>query len=804
MQLDQIPSELKEYSQWICWRYENTGKQKLDKIPYCPIDARLASVSNPSSWTSFSKAVNALHNFHGLGFVLTQNDPFTFIDYDDPFEVAVNGHPKYDDANEIVAKQTEWLHKLNSYTEFSPSGKGLHIIVKASLPVGRRRKAIEVYPHSRYMTMTGQIYNNKPIAFRQLQTTELWETLEGTKDPTHLRQFSSTEKNSDREVYDMALNAANGQKFLMLWNGDIETFYGGDQSRADFALIDILSFYTQNREQIVRLFRMSALGKRDKAKRWDYLHGMITKSFDKLAPEIDISGLMNKTNEILNGANHLDLTIQSEKLTAEPLELKRIQANPVPPELKERAFVLPPGLTGKIADFIYKQAWKPVPEIAVVGALAMMAGFCGRAFNASGTGLNLYLLMLAQTGRGKEAISSGFDKIFSTLSEVMPTIRDFEGPGDLASGQALIRFMGQHQLKSCCSVFNEFGLILKRISASNASSADLMTQKVMLHLYTKSGRAGVINPTVYSNSEQNTQTIFAPAFSMVGESAPDWFYDNVNEDMIRSGLLPRFIIVEYLGKRVKSNYNGPNVQPSQELVSEICGLATQSLQYITQNIAYDIPMDADAQRLYYESDKKCDNRINEASDNPSVVELWNRAHLNIIRIAGLLAVGKNPYAPVIDKECWEWSENFIETNITILEAKFNSSQLVIGGCKENKQIIEAERVICDYLIRDAADLAGYGIDSRLHQFRVIPYSYLSKRLYRNKSFGDDRLTPSATLKRAIVYLIENGDLEEISKRQAIQELNTHGRCFVVRSERLLERVKRRALEAIQETDIPRV
>ncbi len=46
----------------------------------------------------------------------------------------------------------------------------------------------------------------------------------------------------------------------------------------------------------------------------------------------------------------------------------------------------PPGLVGEVAQFIYKAAPRPVPEIALVGAIGLIAGIVGRCFNISRTG----------------------------------------------------------------------------------------------------------------------------------------------------------------------------------------------------------------------------------------------------------------------------------------------------------------------------------------------------------------------------------------------------------------------------------
>src|SRR6185437_14748582 len=85
------------------------------------------------------------------------------------------------------------------------------------------------------------------------------------------------------------------------------------------------------------------------------------------------------------------------KLIGEALAVKIAPPDPV----------WPPGLLGQIAQFIYKASDYPCYEIALAGAIGLMAGICGRTYNVSRTGLNLYVVFLAVTGTGKESASSG-------------------------------------------------------------------------------------------------------------------------------------------------------------------------------------------------------------------------------------------------------------------------------------------------------------------------------------------------------------------------------------------------------------
>lgn len=161
-----IPHELRLLNQWVVWKFVATDDGKPTKLPYNPRNGHLASTTDPHTWASFEEAVNASFNgYSGIGFVFTRNDPYCGIDLDateDP---------------EAFATQLRVFNAMQSYSERSPSGKGLHIIVKANLPHGRRRSFIEVYSSERYFTFTGNVYLNAPIEERQSLTYQLWEEM---------------------------------------------------------------------------------------------------------------------------------------------------------------------------------------------------------------------------------------------------------------------------------------------------------------------------------------------------------------------------------------------------------------------------------------------------------------------------------------------------------------------------------------------------------------------------------------------------------------------------------------------------
>lgn len=88
---------------------------------------------------------------------------------------------------------------------------------------------------------------------------------------------------NDEEVLQLCRNAKNAPKFERLFaRGDLSE-HDGDYSRGDQALVSMLAFYTQDGEQLDRLFRASALYRPEKwGKRSDYRTRTIQKALSGL------------------------------------------------------------------------------------------------------------------------------------------------------------------------------------------------------------------------------------------------------------------------------------------------------------------------------------------------------------------------------------------------------------------------------------------------------------------------------------------------------------------------------------------
>jgi hypothetical protein len=284
------------------WEYaERDGKKT--KIPLDRFGKRASSTA-PHTWCHLDEARKVLENGigDGVGFVFTRASGITGIDLD---------HCRDASTGEIDAWARAYLAHLNSYSEISPSGEGVHILVKGSLPSGvdgkrknfagdgyRPKAGIEMYCSGRYFTMTGARLADYPpgIETRQDELTAVFEEIFGKAEPAQTKTQEKAQDGpsrqdrtngqkkestlSDEAVIARMLGGVNADEIEKLLRGDTSA-YADDESRADQALCNHLAFWTaKNRQQMDSIFRTSGLMRA----KWDEKRGRQTygkKTIDK-------------------------------------------------------------------------------------------------------------------------------------------------------------------------------------------------------------------------------------------------------------------------------------------------------------------------------------------------------------------------------------------------------------------------------------------------------------------------------------------------------------------------------------------
>jgi putative DNA primase/helicase len=164
-----VPDSLAELDQWVLWRYEERGGKRT-KVP-CQTSGSYAKTDDPGTWSALEAVITAWtkapKKFAGIGFVFSEVDPFAGIDLDDCLEETTGALKPW--ARPII----ETFH--DTYMEISPSGFGVKVWCKASLPGPGQGKPyydgeVELYDRGRYFTFTGQVLNGAPLQVEDHQT----------------------------------------------------------------------------------------------------------------------------------------------------------------------------------------------------------------------------------------------------------------------------------------------------------------------------------------------------------------------------------------------------------------------------------------------------------------------------------------------------------------------------------------------------------------------------------------------------------------------------------------------------------
>lgn len=256
------------------WRLATKPDGGTTKVPINVITGAKASATAPETWASFARTLESCNRgqVDGIGFVFTREDPYIGVDVD-----------KCRDAETGIITPWAWaiIERFQTYSETSPSGTGIHIIGKGTLPPGRRRTGhIETYDRDRYFTVTGDVIPGFERIADGGDTLTTWyaetfpaQAATATQPPpvpVHL---------DDDAIIERARSAANGAKFETLWRGDTGG-HGDDDSAADLALLSLLSFWSQDPVQLDRLFRRSGLF-REKWGRQDYRERTLERALDR-------------------------------------------------------------------------------------------------------------------------------------------------------------------------------------------------------------------------------------------------------------------------------------------------------------------------------------------------------------------------------------------------------------------------------------------------------------------------------------------------------------------------------------------
>jgi hypothetical protein len=348
-----------------------------------------------------------------------------------------------------------------------------------------------------------------------------------------------------------------------------------------------------------------------------------------------------------------------------------------------------PGLLGDLARFSQTYAYRPVREFALPAALSVLAALFGRRWaTPTGLGLNLYMIGLAPTGTGKEALIGAPSAILHAA-----TFSHLIGPGDFTSDSAIE--MAIRARPNFLASIDEIGEFVGSAQHRMAANYSKSIRKALLDLYGKSRPDGRWTGKQKADREQDKASIpvFAPTLSILGASTGTGFFDALTEANLSDGFINRFIVVQATSAGARQR-SPERIKPPKSLID---GLRTAyDNSQPSGNLAAVSSRDATV--------APCIQTVQWADDDAikaiSIVEDWEdearnegregivaRAAENTQKVASLRALARNPSTPTVTAGDVAWAWHFVRSSIEAMER----AALENMGGTDFSRIVDAAR-----------------------------------------------------------------------------------------------------------------
>jgi hypothetical protein len=448
---------------------------------------------------------------------------------------------------------------------------------------------------------------------------------------------------------------------------------------------------------------------------------------------------------------------------------------PVPPvpEAPVRPLAFPPGMAGEIARYIHDTAIRPVPEVAIVGALGLLAGICGLRWQLPKSGLNLYLILVARSAVGKEAMHEGISSLINACARDIPTARKFVDFSDYASGPALIK--GCFSNRCFVNVSGELGRRFKRLALEEGKDGPLGTWRTQLtNLYQKSTPKSMVGGINYSNTDNNVESIDGASYSLIGETTPGTFLESITDSMMEDGFMSRFTVIEYEGERPPENETAMVTMPPLPHVTNLLkALITQSDLLAAKNEDIKVLRSESADAKSKAFNLECDGRIN-GETREARRQMWNRAALKAQRIAALLAVADNHLFPSINDDHIDWAIALVRRDIATFTKRLDGGDV---GDSDDARLSKLVLILKAYLLTKVSE--SYKVPDSMRQNSIVPRNYIQITTSKYAAFYKHKLGATRAMEETINSMIGNGYLMEVAKDKVVDAYGFHGKAYRV-------------------------
>lgn len=733
---EKIPEELKALNQWVSVALEENPnpKGKAIKVPYISGTEKKASTTTNSSWRSFEDALADVVSgkYPHLGFIVTP--PYVFIDLDDLTD----------------PEQQKVYKRFNTYSQTSLSGNGVHVIAKGTFEGSGKHPSkphAGLFKENRYILMTGAVIDNRdtitPVATEDLQSVHSWLSSAKEYPTTDLVEVESGI--SDDEIF--AKGCARWYEFKALTEGNWQQFekFNNDHSSADHDLICMLADLTPSNEQVRNLFSRSGM--------WNSEREHKKKGLDRYV-NYTIAQIRGKQAENHKRFGHISLDFSED-------EPEQIQ------ERGSRAKIdsLPEGLIKRMADWIWNQSKYPLQEAALSAAFSIISTVAGRNYQTHGstpTGLNLWFILVAGTGTGKNEYQNGISKIVKKVSDANKFGSKFFHlfGGNMVSGPAMEDALAESN--RCFTYFPEFAGTYRDLTARTVQPHHATLRDSLLNVFMQSGEENYLQrrrKAKQKGEEVDTTAIQAPCLVLGGECTEKKLDECMSASDLSGGFLQRFNIL-YADKASISRFSNTNnrIPMPEDLVEELLEFFVYCDQLAASGEFVTVPANEKASKMLSDYDH-IKRGLTLDGENETINELYNRSGIKAIRLASQLAVSADFRNPMLTEEHAKWAMEFEDEGDARLLVKLTSGEIGSGQSKQEAQLMA---VFEQYEKMSTAARKKAGIPATMAPHKnQLPHAFLKSKVVMLSAFQEDRNGSVTAFERCLVHLVNTEKIVKV-------------------------------------------
>ncbi len=348
---------------------------------------------------------------------------------------------------------------------------------------------------------------------------------------------------------------------------------------------------------------------------------------------------------------------------------KQAQVEPEPSPAGERPavpfdLVVPDGLVGDLASYMIATARRPQPLLSLGASLCAVGALMGRLYRTeSNLRSNLYVVGIADSGSGKNHAREIVNEVFFEAG-----LANHLGGNKIASGAGLLTAL--HRQPAILFQIDEFGMFLSA-AADRKRSPRHITEILdnMTELYTAAG--GIFLGAEYANRDgmNERRDIVQPCLCLYGTTTPLHFWGALQGANVVDGSLARFIILpsdeDYPDENLAAGLRQapPALIQGLQRIAEGGGLQRGNLSGVTSgpNTAVNpsiVPMTEEAKACFAGLSVQLTEELRAASGT-AYTAILARIGENAMKLALIVAVGRDPLRPVIELGDAEWAIRFV-------------------------------------------------------------------------------------------------------------------------------------------------